>query len=236
MANRAGKRPSNLPAKSEIEMHFAYSIQIEMEDYLFFASMEKGKVAETASLIHNYALAYGLGWSASPYYHGQQAPAYAQQLQPLNDSGMYIYPASPLQVTHRLMQYNTTTESIYMVRGQSLGYPNWGFIRCIRPGSIFQTYALTQEPVKFPERIRLGKWMSQARLTVQECRVKKATGTRCSHLINVQDLREIPTYFSTLYNLLPTRLIAQVEWENAVPGYQVGDVFLPQSSFWGNPA
>lgn len=243
MARGTGKGSSVVPAKSEIKMQFAYSVQIELEDYLFFASMEKGKVAETAPLIHNYALAYGMGWVSSPYYHGQQAPAYAKQLQPLNEGGMYIYPASPVQVTHRLMQYNTTAESIRMVRGRSLGYPNWGFIRCIRPGSIFQTYALTREPVMFPKQIRLGKWMSQARLTVRECPIDQATGTSCTHLINVQDLQVIPAYFSTLYNLLPTQLIAQAEWEKAVPGYQVRwgnkekeKVFLPQASFWREPS
>ena len=138
MAARAGKRSKGLSRKIKVK-RFAYRIRIELEDYLFFASMEKGKVAETAPLIHNYALAYALSWAISPYYQEQQAPGYEKQLQPLNEEGIYIFPASPLKVTHRLMQYNTTPEALWMVRHQSLGYPNWGFIKCLRPGSRFET-------------------------------------------------------------------------------------------------
>ncbi|MEW9033540.1 MAG: type I-D CRISPR-associated protein Cas5/Csc1, partial [Planifilum fimeticola] len=100
---------------------FAYRIRIELEDYLFFSSMEKGKVAETAPLLHNYALAYALSWAISPYYQEKQAPGYEKQLKPLNEEGIYIFPASPLEVTHRLMQYNTTPEPLWMMRPQSLG-------------------------------------------------------------------------------------------------------------------
>jgi CRISPR-associated protein Csc1 len=205
---------------------------IELEDYLFFSSTEKGKVAETAPLLHNYALAYALSWVASPYYYEVQAPEYANHLQPLNEEGVYIFPAAPVDVTHRLMQYNTTPEPFLMTRAQSLGYPNWGFIKCIRPGSRFETYALSQKPLAFPRRIRLGKWMSQARLDVEEMVLEHGKGKRCTAMINVQDLPKIPTFFTSMYNVLPTRLILGAEWEEEVEGYRVGKVFLPEAAFW----
>ncbi len=65
MAARAGKRSKGLSRKIKVK-RFAYRIRIELEDYLFFASMEKGKVAETAPLIHKYALAYALSSAISP--------------------------------------------------------------------------------------------------------------------------------------------------------------------------
>lgn len=231
MAARVGKGSSGV-SEVAVEKRYAYQLQIELEDYLFFSSMEKGKVAETAPLLHNYALAYALGWSSSPYYYKAQAPAYKEQLHPLNERGTYIFPASPLHVAHRLMQYNTTPEPFLMTREQSTGFPNWGFIKCIRPGARFETYILSHQPVSLPKRIRLGKWMSQARLKVQEMTLVKGSGSRCDHLINVQDIASLPSYFSTLYHVLPTRLVMGAEWSEAVSGYRVGDLFLPEASFW----
>lgn len=233
MARGTGKRSSNVSREIvPVTKRHAYKIVIELEDYLFFSSMEKGKVAETAPLLHNYALAYAMSWVVSPYYYEYQSPEYGRHLQPLNEQGTYIFPAAPLEVSHRLMQYNTTPESFLMTRAQSLGYPNWGFIKCIRPGSRFETYALSHHPLVFPRRIRLGKWMSQARLEVEEIVPEPGKGKRCASMINVQDLQKIPAYFTSMYNVLPTRLVRGAEWEQDVDGYRVGKRFLPEAVFW----
>jgi CRISPR-associated protein Csc1 len=215
-----------------VEKRFAYRVTIRMEDYLFFASTEKGRVAETAPLLHNYALAYALGWAQSPYYHAVQIPAWKQQLQPVNQRGLYIYPALPVAVSHRMMQYNTTFESFRMVKEKSMGIPNWGFIKCIRPGSSFQTYVLSADRFTLPQRIRLGKWMSQALVTVEEVKLASARKARSAHLVNIRDLDQMPRYFDSMYNLLPSRLVRGAEWEDAVAGYEVDGMFLPESSFW----
>ncbi|SFS75103.1 type I-D CRISPR-associated protein Cas5/Csc1 [Marininema halotolerans] len=238
MARTAKKRSTGIYQQSEMTQ--AYHLRIEMEDYLFFASMEKGKVAETAPLIHNYSLAYALGWCESPYYFEKQTPRYQEHLQPLNEAGKYIYPAIPLDYSHRLMQYNTTPEPFQMTREQSMGFPNWGFIKCIRPGSVFETYVLSSDVLSLPGRIRLGKWMSQAKLVVSPCEIKKGEASSSPHLINVKDIDRIPSFFSSMYNIMPTRLVSESEWGEAVPGYQVRPafftkndqaVFLPEASF-----
>ncbi|MBS7531169.1 type I-D CRISPR-associated protein Cas5/Csc1 [Hazenella sp. IB182353] len=242
MASTTSKRTSNIQKESQTkkrekrrEMKHAYRLTIEMEDYLFFASMEKGKVTETSPLIHNYALAYALGWTTSPYFHSKQSPAYRQQLEPLNDKGHYIYPAVPIQFTHTLMQYNTTEETFSMVREKSLGFPNWGFIKCIRPGSQFYTYALSASPLSLPGRFRLGKWMSQAQLTIEEIAIQKSKKKNSPHLLNVWDLKVIPQYFGSLFNLLPSRLVKNAEWDSPIAGYTVSDgdsdIFLPACQF-----
>lgn len=243
MAKKSGKRSSSVSQKSKVqvgEKNYAYQVTIELEDYLFFSSMEKGKVAETAPLLHNYALAYAMGWVDSAYHHEAQAPAYDRELHPVNTQGIYVYPAVTVQVTHRLMQYNTTDESFLMTRAQSMGVPNWGFIKCIRPGSVFQTYVLSQEPIQIPSRIRLGKWMSQASLQVEEVSLAKTTNKHSPHLVNIQDISALPAYFSAMYNLLPTRLVQGAEWEEEVTGYEVAfpvseqtkKTFLPEAAFW----
>ena len=38
-----------------------YRGTIELLDYVFYATVERGKVYETGAFIHNYALAYALG-------------------------------------------------------------------------------------------------------------------------------------------------------------------------------
>lgn len=233
MAPGTGKRPSGISRKTvQIEKRFAYRIVIELEDYLFFASAEKGKVAETAPLLHNYALAYAMSWAVSPYYYKYQAPEYSQHLQPLNEKGIYIFPASATEVTHRLMQYNTTSESFLMTRAQSLGYPNWGFIKCIRPGARFETYSLSHKSLSFPTWIRLGKWMSQARLEVEEITPEPGKGKQSPVMLNVQDLPKTPDYFTSMYNVLPTRLVKEAEWKEETEGYRIGEIFLPEAAFW----
>jgi CRISPR-associated protein Csc1 len=236
-SSRVSKQNRESEEKIEIvHKNYAYKIKLECEDYLFFASSEKGKVAETAPLLHNYALAFALGLVSSPYYYENQAPQYKELLQPLNQAGIYIFPAVPEQVSHRLMQYNTTDESFLMTRVQSMGYPNWGYIKCIRPGSTFTTYLLSHEPVEIPKRIRLGKWMSQVALDVTELALSQTNAIHTPHLVNIQDVDILPNYFSHLYNLLPTRLVKEAEWKEPIAGYQVEymdqRLFLPECAFW----
>ncbi len=205
---------------------------------MFFASMEKGKVAETAPLLHNYALAYALGWASSPYYHERQIPQYREHLQALNTQGIYIYPAIPLEVSHRLMQYNTIDETFVLKKEKNIGYPNWGYIKCIRPGARFRTYILSHDELNLPRQIRLGKWMSAASLHPKKVSIQPSQSKSSSHALNVQDLKELPSYFSALYNLLPTRLVQEVGWNEPVAGYLLKDeekdkqLFLPEAGFW----
>ena len=46
-----------------------YRGKLELLDYVFFATVERGKVYETGAFIHNYALAYALRLASAPYGH-----------------------------------------------------------------------------------------------------------------------------------------------------------------------
>jgi hypothetical protein len=48
-------------------MHL-YRCDLVLHDYLFFATTERGKVAETGPFVHNYALTYALGKPISAAY------------------------------------------------------------------------------------------------------------------------------------------------------------------------
>ncbi len=57
-----------------------YRCDITLHDYLFFATTERGKVAETGPFIHNYALTYALGWAIAPWRNEVQKPHYREDL------------------------------------------------------------------------------------------------------------------------------------------------------------
>src|SRR5260370_16626910 len=57
------------------------------------------------------------------------------------------------------------SESYSLGKGRSIGYPDWGFVKCYRPGSIFRFYVVSAEVMHFPRYLRLGKFMAKAALS-----------------------------------------------------------------------
>ncbi len=87
-----------------------YRGTLELLDYLFYATIERGKVYETGAFVHNYALTYALGLVQSPSYtysNLKQQPRYEAELTPLNGQ-IYLTPATPISdMAYRLVQWNT---------------------------------------------------------------------------------------------------------------------------------
>lgn len=209
-----------------------YRGEIELLDYVFYATVERGKVYETGSFIHNYALAYALGLAQGDTYtyaRQVQEPHYQEELTPLNGR-VYLTPGQAVRVSHRLVQWNTLREA-YAFPGKppSLGYPDWGFARMLRPGSRFQFYLLLpMQPldVGVPSvtdllagkqvRVRLGKFPAKARLQVHKAdQVKAASGPFISELLlNWRDLEADPVVCNVLATSLPTRLISQAQFDS----------------------
>jgi CRISPR-associated protein Csc1 len=200
-----------------------YRGTLELLDYVFFATVERGKVHETSAFIHNYALAYALRLAYAPYAHRVQEPHYAEELAPLNDHGLYLTPAVPVSVSHRLMQWNTIREG-YEFPGKepSIGYPDWGFARVIRPESCLVFYLLSADAMpalQVPSlrdllaghsvRIRLGKFSGKARIALTSAeRLAKRQGPFISApLLNWQDLTADPQVCDLLPAALPTKLV-----------------------------
>lgn len=155
-----------------------YRGKLELLDYLFFATTERGKVYETGTFIHNYALAYALKLATSPYSQSIQRPEYERDLTPLNELGIYVTPAHPITLSYRLTQWNTIQESYgFGKKRRDIGYPDWGFARVLKPESVFEFYTLIadmESAIQFPTLenliagrttyIRLGKFHSKARI------------------------------------------------------------------------
>jgi len=237
-------------------MHI-YCGTLELLDYVFYATVERGKVYETGAFIHNYALAYALGLvrgATYTYTHLTQEPHYVEELTPLNGR-LYLTPAAPQQVAHRLVQWNTLREA-YAFPGKppSLGYPDWGFARMLRPGSRFTFYLMVHDPATLPDapalrdllsgrpaRVRLGKFPAKARLQLEGAkRVIEQNGPfSVDAYLNWRDLEADPLVCDVVATGLPTRLIARARFAHA-PYYEAhfgGDVVcLPaQMRFLARP-
>lgn len=201
---------------------------LELLDYVFYATVERGKVYETGAFIHNYALAYALQLVKDvPYTHLKQEPHYAEELSGLNDF-VYITPGTPQSAAHRLVQWNTIRES-YAFPGKpsSLGYPDWGFARVLRPNSHFVFYLLLSDPTRvqgFPTlqdlwtgnsvRIRLGKFMGKARIKLEAANsITRQDGEfTTSTLLNWRDLPVDPFVCDVVATSLPTRLLNNAQF------------------------
>lgn len=204
-----------------------YRGRIKLLDYVFFATVERGKIYETGAFIHNYALTYALKLAKDvPYAHDKQAPNYDEELSHLDDA-IYLTPATPLTFSHRLVQWNTIREGYaYPGKGQSIGYPDWGFARVLRPESEFVFYVLVDNDLQVTsatftglldgrvERIRLGKFPGKASIRLEPAeKVQKNESEFTSHtLLNWRDCPTDPIVCDVLPSSLPTRLINHVRF------------------------
>lgn len=202
-----------------------YRGRLELQDYVFYSTVERGKVYETGAFIHNYALAYALGLAQGETYtyaRLRQEPHYEAELSPLNGH-VYLTPATPEQVSHRLVQWNTLPEG-YAFPGKipSIGYPDWGFARMLRPECVFSFYLLTSEDNQFLPmstlrnllagrtiRVRLGKFNGKTRIRAESAsKVVERTGEfQVDTLLNWRDIGIDPLVCDVLATSLPTRLI-----------------------------
>lgn len=209
-----------------------YRGTLELLDYVFYATVERGKVYETGSFIHNYALTYALGLVRSETYaytNQVQQPHYVEELTPLNGC-LYLTPAGPIQASFRLVQWNTLQETYNLAgKEQSIGYPDWGFARMLRPGSTFVFYLLITGPGPLPPapalgdllagraaRIRLGKFPAKARVHLEPAvRVTTDQGNfTCDALLNWRDLEATPVVCDVVAAGLPTRLITRAHFRD----------------------
>lgn len=230
---------------------------LELLDYVFFATTERGKVYETGAFIHNYALAYAMHLASAPYYHRIQEPNYEGELSELNTRGIYLTPASPERAAHRLMQWNTIAETYgFGKKPRSIGYPDWGFARVLRPESLFRFYILVTDPNSVPSteleiglqgqhfHVRLGKFPAKARvrleraISVEEKHSEFTANGRSGSIatsvyLNWRDLEIDPFVCDVLPATLPTRLIANahfLEGDHYFAVFEKGDhVILPKA-------
>lgn len=163
-------------------MPIVYQCILELHDSLYFATREIGRLYETEPVLHNYALAYVLGLVDSlqfntvvadehsyRYFCPEQVPKYSEHLTPLNQQGIYITPGKALHHAAILNTWKYADNRYHVEMKQTeKNIPSFGRTKEIAPESQFEFFVISNQSLKLPRWIRIGKWASKARLEVKE--------------------------------------------------------------------
>ncbi|MGH9842775.1 MAG: type I-D CRISPR-associated protein Cas5/Csc1 [Blastocatellia bacterium] len=197
---------------------------LELHDSLYFATREIGRLYETERILHNYALCYALGLATSEYFARVQTPNYRRDLTLLNERGIYVTPARDVSVDFSLntWKYASNHYHVLMEKAQT-NTPTFGRVKEISAESRFRFFIISQDGEYHPPQwIRLGKWMSKARLSVSQRadNPKRATGDfEVKHPLNPLDvLPNCQIMLCDLINMPPVSLVnnARVNGEHFV--------------------
>lgn len=213
-------------------MHI-YVADLHLLEHTYFASREIGSLFESEPLIGNYALTYAVGLCSAPYRlaGADSGPRYDRDLGPLNQRGLYVTPAGFSRLRMALSTFNGQTDSYYYRFAQNaiaatrdkvkaMNFPQTGRIRMLGLDSTARFYLLDRDgrlaagrEAPLPLYIRLGKFMSKARVTWSPPYTPgqittASSGQAATGLLNSADLpdtRALVAYSS--YNIHPAPLL-----------------------------
>ncbi|WP_448380889.1 type I-D CRISPR-associated protein Cas5/Csc1 [Gloeomargarita sp.] len=239
-----------------------YQCTLTLHDNIFFATREMGILYETEKYLHNWALSFALFETTlirKPYRlqgEGAQRPGYLeaeneQNLLVLNEHGIYVFPALPLQWSYQVNTFKAAQVPYYGQTKQFGGknYPmNYGRAKELAVGSCYRTYIIAKQPISTPRWIRLGKWAAKIQVDVQllpsEVIQQRSGEYSCNHPLNPIDLPCSTRLL--LYNRIvmpPVSLISQARisgnyWQISKPdhwadSYNLFPVCLPSGVAYG---
>ncbi len=185
---------------------------LHLHDFLFYASREMGRLYETEKYLHNYGLTYALGLAKAPYANLAQVPHYADDLEGVNEQGIYVTPASPLHYSYAFHTFKLANVAYYNFTPQiSSNRVVFGRAKELAPESSFVFFVLSGQKVGLPAWIRLGKWMAKARVQIiQQGRAQEKRGTfQASGALNPLDLALLPDTCN-IVPMAPASLITNV--------------------------
>ncbi len=185
---------------------------LTLHDYLFYASREMGRLYETEKYLHNYGLTYALGLAKSPYTNLAQVPRYSEDLDGMNKQGVYVTPAHPLRYTFSFSTFKMANVNYYNFTPQiSSNQVVFGRSKELAPESTFEFFVLSDKEVTLPHWVRLGKWMSKARVDIKAQGVARTRqGTfRADGALNPLDLSLLPENCN-IVAMAPASLITNV--------------------------
>jgi CRISPR-associated protein Csc1 len=232
-----------------------YECQITLHENTFFSSREVNNFYQTEALIGNYALSYAFRFVNAPY--NATKVMYREHLSTLNAKGLYVTPAKVLdKASFAISQFNATSETYWSRveqnaittdvnakigkanKARAANLPQIGFLKMLGIGSNFRCYVLSQEELNLPNYIRLGKFMSKAKVKVvhhwSDIRQSEHEHTFTSHtLLNPVDLSpETSLGIYDLYSIHPVPLIDHARLTSHV--YELNkEVYLPVGMRYG---
>ncbi len=191
-----------------------YHCRLTFHDNLYYETRTLGRLYETGRLLHNIALCYALGFAQTTYFHEDDVPKYAQELAALNDANIYVTPASGEDVQYAIHTFKLGDErnAVFMERS-NINIPTYGRAKEISVGSRFQFGVLSEQPLTFPKWLRMGLWMSKARLEMDEIPLEyisqQQTQTIATYPLNPTDIPESAAL--RLFDLVSMRPSSLVE-------------------------
>src|SRR5947209_2204886 len=154
-----------------------------------------GRLYETEKYLHNYALTYALGLAKAPYTNLTQVPRYPEDLNKLNEFGVYVTPAHPLHYSFAFSTFKMANVNYYNFTPQiSSNQVVFGRAKELAPESTFEFFVLSEHEIVLPRWIRLGKWMAKARVEVKArgSASTKQGSYRADGALNPLDLALLP--------------------------------------------
>lgn len=192
-----------------------YPCTLTFHENLFYETRTLGRLYETGRLLHNIALCYALGFAQTPFYHANDVPGYAFELERVNLNNIYITPANGDDVRYAVHTFKFGEErtSVLMERSNA-NIPTFGRAKEVAVGSRFSFGVLSPAPLTFPRWIRMGLWMSKAQLKVDAPITLTRKNGRDEHTVsaypmNPGDLPETSTL--KLFDLVSMRPSSLVE-------------------------
>ena len=212
-------------------MHI-YRCEFQLMENLFFASREVNNFFQTEAVIGNYALAYALGLCRAGYHNDTQI-TYAQDLEKLNEAGIYVTPGTLTEEPRfTVTRFNALSDSYWYqmeqnaisvnrrrifnprLKARATNFPQIGRLKLLSIGNKGVFYVTSRYEFRVPRYIRLGKFMSKAKISAyqqQYCEVHSQDSTYYYYL-NPNDLpSDIQIGMFDLLNIRPTPLIRQVQ-------------------------
>jgi len=195
-------------------MHL-YHCTLTFHDNLFYETRTLGRLYETGRLLHNIALCYALGFAQTDYYHHLNIPSYDLELNRLNLSNIYVTPANGDDIQYVINTFKYGDERSFVFEGQAThNIPTFGRAKEVAVGSRFTFGVLSPDPLTFPRWIRMGLWMSKARLVVDEPVTLTRRDGRAEHTISAYPMNpgDLPDGASLkLFDLVSMRPSSLVE-------------------------
>ena len=212
-------------------MHI-YRCEFQLMENLFFASREVNNFFQTEPVIGNYALAYALGLCCAGY-HNDGEITYAQDLEQLNEMGIYITPGTLTEKARfTVTRFNALSDSYWYqmeqnaisvdrerifnprLKARATNFPQIGRLKLLSIDNKGVFYLTSRDEFKVPRYIRLGKFMSKAKISAykQHYREIHAQDVAYRNYLNPNDLpSDTQIGMFDLLNIRPTPLIRQVQ-------------------------
>jgi len=199
---------------------------------LFFASREVNNFFQTEAVIGNYALAYALELCRAGY-HNDGEITYAEDLEKLNETGIYITPGTLTEKPRfTVVRFNALSDSYWYqmeqnaisvnrerifnprLKARATNFPQIGRLKLLSIGNKGVFYLTSRDEFRVPRYIRLGKFMSKAKISAykQNYREIHAQDVPYRYYLNPNDLPSgIQIGMFDLLNIRPTPLIRQAQ-------------------------